>query len=224
MDAPNGNPLFGANRPIANHEPAHGDELSPFFENIIDKKVNQVALNVFEWLMDKLCMFFYTAYREHSSFRLAQAVPHMGGIAQKVHHFIDGAPFYDRTSAKRVQIKPHKLFDLLSGKPVQGNDEILVDGKVVFFSDHNQVNELVWGKNHGTKEGFAVDVKECPELVLLYEREANGQLKAWCIDTTQPVKYRTKGGQLVIAETEVLIAEQIAPQRQKYPPLEKQII
>lgn len=34
-------------------------KLSPFFEKIIDKKINKVALNLFERLIDFLCSYCY---------------------------------------------------------------------------------------------------------------------------------------------------------------------
>lgn len=195
------------------------------FEKIIDKKVQQIALNIFERVMDFLCIHFYSSYNQRLDFRMKEMdvkqVPPVADedvpeaddqmTAEKIHLFMDGAPLYDRTGAGRVEIKREKLFNLIENKKYEGEDQIFVDGKAVHFSAI-PTQKLLFGKNYGTKEVFVADVKECPELVMIYERETNDQLKAWCVDTTQPTKKITTGGQLTLSEQEIFIAQQIAPQ------------
>ena len=193
------------------------------FEKIIDKKVQHVALNIFERVIDFLCAHFYSSYNQRLDFRIKEIdvkqVPQDEDVpdaddqktAEKIHLFMDGAPLYDRTAAGRAEIKRAQLFDLIKGEKVEGEDQIFVDGKAVYFSAiPTQI--LLFGKNYGTKEVFVTDVKECPELVMIYERETNDQLKAWCVDTTQPTKKITTGGQLNLFQKEIFIAQQIAPQ------------
>lgn len=200
--------------------------LRPFFEKIIDKKVNGVALTIFERIVHSLCSYFYSPYKARLDYRTLKSLdidenlshpvpqPVVQATAQKVHQFADGTPLYDRTSAQRVAISQEQGIDLLIKRPLGLFDKIVIDGKPVYFSDNPQIT-IVFGKNYHTKEVIVTDVKECPELVIIYEREDNHQLKAWCVDTTQPSKKIINGGQLTISETDILIAQEIAP---KLPP------
>jgi hypothetical protein len=196
--------------------------LRPFFEKIIDKKVNQVALSIFESIVDFLCNYLYPSYHNRLVYRLEEVSIDQEELnsddedlqaqatVQKGHHFVNGAPLYDRTATQRVAIKSSEMFDLIKGKKVPGDEEIWVDGKPVYFTTDPKM-KLLFGKNYGTQEVIVTDVKECPELVLIYERETSKQLKAWCVDTTQPTKKITQGGQLPICEEEIFIADEIAP-------------
>jgi hypothetical protein len=197
--------------------------LRPFFEKIIDKKVNQVALSIFETIVDFLCTYLYPSYHNRLIYRLEEVdneqeeeidsdedESQVQATAQKVHHFKDGAPLYDRTATQRVAIKSPEMFDLIKGKKFSGEEEIWVDGKPVYFTTDPKV-KLLFGTDFGTQEVIVTDVKECPELVIIYERETSKQLKAWCVDTTQPTKKITQGGQLPICEEEIFIADEIAP-------------
>lgn len=187
-------------------------------EKIIEKKVNQLALSIFEQIIDRLCTYLYSAYRQRFSFCLNQMKldPFPIPIAQtteKVHHFVDGAPLFDRTSTQRVKIQPAQYLNVKTGRIRKGEDQIIIDGKKVYFHP-NPYAITLWGKTYGTKYVIATEVKECPELVFIYEREdasRNHQLKAWCIDTTQPVKGVLTCEQLVIGETEAFIAQMITP-------------
>lgn len=224
--------MIGSPAPVSKLEITIQEEtsLSPFFEKIIDKKVNQVALNVFEYVVDFACHYLYSAYRERLYSLLKEVAdfdgeykvkdsedtdalkaPKAKAIAQKVHHFADGTSLYDRTFAQRVAIDHSQLslFDPASFNKVN-IDQIIIDGKPVYFSTDPQA-VILFGKNHETKEVFATDVKECPELVMIYERETTNNLKAWCVNTTQPTKRIQMGGQLVLDEKEIFIAQEIAP-------------
>src|SRR4029077_1041518 len=77
--------------------------LSPFFEKIIDKKVNRVALNIFERFVDFLCSCFYRSYNQRLAYHLRkidadknvdidldEEPSPIKGVTQKVHHFMDG--------------------------------------------------------------------------------------------------------------------------------------
>jgi hypothetical protein len=134
----------------------------------------------------------------------------MSASAQKVHYFMDGAPLYDRTATQRAKVEPVKYFNLIEDKEVLGEDEIVIDGKPVCF-DTNPNVKLLFGKNYGTHHVIVSDVKDVPELVFIFEREIDEQLKAWVVNTTVPHKKQVKGGQLVIGEKEILIAESINP-------------
>ncbi len=226
MESPIGSPIAS---PVMNMQPAvqqgqlNNSKLSPFLEKIIDKKVNQVALNVLEWLTDKLCSYVYTAYRQSLNARMVQlniqpqvhavprgqANPQVQHVAQKVLNFMDGAPFYDRTSTHRVEIKRSVSIDLISQKQSLGPDDIYVDNKRVRFTDQPK-GRLNFGKNFNTQEMFATDVNECPELVMIYEREVTGDLKAWCVDTAKPVQEILQGGALPIGKPQdVFLANEI---------------
>jgi hypothetical protein len=200
--------------------------LHPFFENIIQKKVNQVALSHFEKIVDWLCYYLYPSYNKRLILRLVHCLGHginqmnqpkdpvkkVNAISRRVLFFKDRAPLVDRTSAQRVKIEARKLFDLASRKSIEGYDEIKIDGKPLYFRDDNQnVVHLLFGKKYNTTQVIVTDVKECPELVVIYERETNGNLKAWCVDTTKPTEEATMGGQLVIGTRDVFIADAIKP-------------
>lgn len=197
--------------------------LSPFFEKIIDKKVDQVALGIFESIVDFFCTYLYAAYYKRFEFRMSDLnfdikddeaddleQSQAKTVAEKVLHFIDGAPLYDRTHSQRVEIEQPKLFDIFSQRHVLGPDQILIDGKPVYFTPDPK-KLLLFGKNFGTEEVFVTDVEECPELVIIYEREQTKNLKAWCVDTTQPTKKVTMGGQLQLFDKDIFLAQEIAP-------------
>ena len=101
--------------------------------------------------------------------------------AEKIPYFADGAPLFDRTATQRVEIEPRKGFNLLTNQTVLGYDEIPDRWQTCLFDTQAT---LLFRKNYGTKHVIVTDVKECPELVLIYERESTHQLKAWCVDTT----------------------------------------
>jgi hypothetical protein len=195
--------------------------LNSFFESIIEKKVNKQALNILETLVDVLCSYIYSPYNNRLNYKIGQldvdeeldpvdpAKP-MATSAQKVHYFMDGAPLYDRTATQRAQVVAAKYFNISEDKEVLGEDEIVIDGKPVVFDTRPNV-KLLFGKNYGTDHVIVSDVKEFPELVFIFEREITNQYKAWVVNTTVPHKKQTMGGQLVIGEKEILIAEEINP-------------
>lgn len=203
--------------------------LNAFFEKIIDKKINKVALNIFERLIDVLCSCFYTSYKQRLADRLSEldvadedSPPQ--AVAQKVLHFMDGAPLYDRTTTQRVDIQQNLITALAERGEIEfplpryqhtilkmdSMDNIVIDGKPVWFNNLNHM--LLFGANFGTQEVIVTDVKECPELVIIYERETSGQLKAWSVDTTQPVKKSIMGGQPVLETVEGWLATPITTQ------------
>lgn len=212
-------------------------QLQPCLEKIIDKKVNNIALGLIESLVDFFCRYLYSSYSQRLEFRMKEMSMDASGInedeeektevddqktAEKICHFMDGTPLYDRTASGRAEIKREKLVDAISKKDVDGDDYICIDGKRVYFSTQANV-KLLFGKNHGTAEAYVTDLKECPELVMIYERETNRNVKAWCLDTTQPTKKVSMGGQLVVAEEEIFIAQSIvSPQATQ--PIVDQII
>jgi hypothetical protein len=195
--------------------------LRPFLEKIIDKKVDHVALGIFESIIDFFCTYFYADYHKRFEYRMSDlnfeeenaddTEPSQAkAIAEKVLHFMDGAPLYDRTHAQRIAIEQPELFNIFTREKTLGNDQILIDGKPVYFSpDPNKI--VLFGKKFGTEEVFVTDVKECPELVIIYEREQTKNLKAWCVDTSQPTKKVTMGGQLPLFDKEIFLAQEIAP-------------
>lgn len=189
--------------------------LHSFFENIMDKKVQNVALNIFERIVDFLCTYLYPSYRQRLDFLMkgmnVNQTAQGQQVTQKVIHFMDGAPLYDRTSSQRVEIKREKLFDLIKKVHFEGEDEIYVDGKPVHFAPIPN-GMVLFGTRYGTKEVFVMDVAECPEIVIIYEREVSGNLKAWCVDTTKPTQKITTGGQLTIGQMDIFIAQQITSQ------------
>lgn len=197
--------------------------LSPFLEKIINKKVDHIALSIFESIVDFFCTCFYSAYNkrleccmsdlhfdEHEDESEEKENSPAKAVAAKVLHFMDGAPLYDRTYSQRIEIKRSELFDLVTRKRTLGDDQIIIDGKPVYFTP-DPSSKLLFGKNFGTKEVIVTDVKECPELVIIYEREQTDNLKAWCVDTTQPTKKVTMGGQLSLFEIDIFLAQEIAP-------------
>ncbi len=226
--------------PAVNAQPAIQAErlpLRPFFEQIIDKKVNQVALTHFEKIVDFFCTYLYRAYNERLAFRINQIklpeappvprapldpvpelapaegnpAPNVQEIAGIVHRFADGAPLFDQTFTHRAGIERPKLFNLLEGKEYLGHDEIIIDGKPVAF-DPTLRGDLLFGQNYGTKHAIVADVKGCEELVMIYERETDGQLKAWSVDTTRPTQKVIMGGQLEIGQPkEIFIALEVHP-------------
>ena len=168
------------------------------------RKVNQVALTHFERIVDFFCTYLYRAYNDRLAFRLNQIklpeaqpvplaplervpalVPAEGNpardaqeIAGIVHRFADGAPLFDQTFTHRAGIDRPRLFNLLKREEFLGHDEIIIDGKPVAF-DPTLLGQLVFGQSYGTKHVIVADVKGCEELVMIYERYTNGQLKAW---------------------------------------------
>lgn len=222
----------------ASPNPIEANELRPFLEKIIDKKVNHIALNIFEQFVHVLCACFYNAYSNRLAYRISllnkdreeksvspseqnqeekldEQAPELEQVAEKIHYFADGAPLFDRTATQRIAIVQHRLFNLLEQKEVLGEDQIHIDGKPVYFSS-NPKHVMLFGKNHGTDHVIVTDVKECPELVIIYEREdssRNAQLKAWCVNTTQPTQKILMGGLIPIGKPQdIFIARSIAPQ------------
>ena len=199
--------------------------LHSFFENIIDKKVNKTALNIFESFVDFLCSYFYFSYQKRltdraneldineqdDNFEANDTMQQNVATAEKIHYFMDGAPLYDRTCKQRIEVKPAQYFNILSGTTTLGEDRILIDQKPVFFSTNPNV-KMFFGKQFNTQEVFVTDVKECPELVMIYERELNGRLKAWCVNTMQPTEKIVQSGLLPITRESIFIAETIASQ------------
>lgn len=222
-------PSFGI-QPKSNVVNKKEPMLSPFFEKIIDKKVNKIALNIFERIIDTLCAYCYSAYQKRLNYRLkevekddkeidpAETTPQSPAkaIAKKVIFFADGAPLYDRTHGHTVSIQQEPLI-------IQGidtgvlEDQILIDGKTISFTN-NQVNQvLLFGAKYGTKKLVVADVKEFPEIVYIYERETSDQLKAWCVDTTQnSIKQPKFNAENDLVEKEILLAKEIA-QIQSFP-------
>jgi hypothetical protein len=178
-----------------------------------------------------LCSHFYGAYKQRFDFLSAQKInlnanhddlePHepaspVEKVAQKVLHFADGAPLYDRTSTQRVKIEPRKTTNIVTDQEIVGEDQIFVDEKRVLFSN-NPKERLAFGTNYGTEEVFVTDLQECPELVFIHERETDHTLKTWVVDITQPTTITLMGaGILAIGPAqEVFIAHEIvtpAPQ------------
>lgn len=136
-------------------------------------------------------------------------------VAEKVLHFMDGAPLYDRTHSQRVEIEKFKI--KLLNQPVdpqeylsEEHDQITIDGKPVHFGQ-SFTSFVLFGEKFGTEQMFVTDVKECPERVIIYEREKSKQLKAWCVDTTQPIRRKiVNWGGDVLLDGDVLLAQTIA--------------
>jgi len=210
------------NSPVA--ATPHMGTLHPFLERIIDKKVENAALTIFEKIVDTFCRFIYGSYRERLDCRMKEivmddAVDDVADdvkTAQRVLTFMDGAPLYDRTATQRVEIKQEELLNLLTNQKAKGIEEIYIDGKPVYFNSNPSV-KLLFGKQYQTEEMYVSDLEECPELVMIYERETGGNLKAWYVDTSQPTHKITQGGQLEIGRKEIFIAQSISLQTPPQP-------
>jgi len=129
-------------------------------------------------------------------------------IFSKVLHFQDGAPLHDRTSTQRVTLETRKKFDFLTKETSFGEELIMIDDKPVHFGNNPQAS-LLFGKTYNTEAVFITDLPECPELVIICERETSGQLKAWSVSTAEPTHDIIMGGQLEIAKKDIFIANEI---------------
>lgn len=169
--------------------------LRPFFESIIQKRVNLVALTIFESIVNFFCTKFYAAYKQRIAYciQIPSVISQTHPTSKKILQFIDGAQFFDRTSTHRIEIKQMDMSQYLSLRRINTQcpsqiqemkiDQLFIDGKPVYFSNIPS-NDLFFGKKYGTQEMYGTDIKECPELVVIYEREISGNLKAWSVDTT----------------------------------------
>lgn len=197
------------------HIHSNPPRLMPFLEKIIDKKINNISLTIFESIIDYFCSTFYSAYCDR-----IKALNNINGdeedenstsaqdIAQKVCQFADGTFLYDRTTNGRINIEQRTVVDL-TGQKITEPDVITIDGIEVKFSTA-PFTSMAWGKAHGTEHVIATDVPECPELVIIYERENAARfntLKAWYINTARKGQITQTGGQLTLNSKDYFLAQ-----------------
>lgn len=207
-----------------------GEPLWSYLENIIDKKVNNVSLNIFEKLVDFLSTHLYSSYNKRFEFKASQvnlndpvepkglpagveydlpkpsAAPAVHTIAGKVFEFQKGGNLYDQTATSRVNVKPHEVKNIITGEVTTLEDQIIIDGKPIVFSTDPK-HMLEFGNKFGTKHVVVSEHAEFPELVSIFERTLDGKVSLWVVDTTKPVDKILKEGDLEIGSTKVLYAK-----------------
>lgn len=142
--------------------------LSDFLEKIMNKKVQGVALTIFESIVDFFCTYFHGNYNQR-----------FNDLSQKKCFDIGGAPLYDRTDSQRITVVARATFP---------NEKLIyIDGAPVYFSYPNSTSVL-FGQPYHTEKLIVTDVKECPEVVMIYEKETSGQVKVWSVNTTQQIQ------------------------------------
>jgi hypothetical protein len=158
------------------------EPLYQFLENIIEKKVAHVALNVFEKIVDYICRHVYGAYSlrlEHSS-------------RSRLHYFRDGAILHDQTKNRLIGIRCETRFNLVTRAMLgamhdaqhpsdERVDYITINGVDVRF-DHRPNIDTLFGQSYGTN---CVVVKDNANEIIIKEYETSGNVKKWSVNPSK---------------------------------------
>lgn len=124
--------------PIAASFPVSSRFVPTFLENIIDKKISGIALNMIERLLHQICSWLYWPYR--NLYREKQS---------RVHTFSDNQTrLFDATRDKSAKIE----FEW-------GNDYITINGNKVPFTNNPQF-EVVFSRQKYTDYVVVKDARE----------------------------------------------------------------
>ncbi|WP_068467626.1 hypothetical protein [Candidatus Protochlamydia phocaeensis] len=190
------------------------EPLRPFFERLIDKKINHMALNAFEKIVDFLCRYLYAAYNRRLEYKLAilnlannldQTHPALF-VAEKVHHFMDGTPLYDRTREGIAGIRCKRMINLVTRMEAYKCDYITLNGKIVRFSE-NPEEDLLFGRAYATHSVSVQNHPTDPHLIEIIEKEVNRENK-WVVNPSQLVEHPIRFGQLQVGTESLYLARE----------------
>jgi len=152
-----------------------------YLENIIDKKVNFIALSFFEKIADWFCSIFWCGYASLSELRVGTP------------HAFSGTVLYDRTAARIANVAQHSLVNLITQNTSERFD-VTLDGREVVFAAHPQIEgavlECLFGRQHNTERMMVTDGDQ-PGIYQIIEHETTGNVKNWRISTEQEYSLQT---------------------------------
>lgn len=188
--------------------------------NILDKKVQGIALNCLESLVDWIFSYLYTAY---STLYDLKSVMHQHGrdIAHpetaSIHRFRDGTPMYDLTRDQQAGIRQPQEFDLLARRQVAREHDYLTlrvgqqaqaRTDIVRFSE-NPDEEITFSRQAGTRYVVVSDLAAGGHGEFsIHEKEVNQPVgKEWQVDTSRVLNVRERlVGQLPVGHEAYYLA------------------
>ncbi|CUI15660.1 hypothetical protein PNK_0021 [Candidatus Protochlamydia naegleriophila] len=150
--------------------------LHPFFEKIIDKQVHEIALNIFEKIVDYVCRYCYGAYYK----RLGSLEGFVDQLPQRIHRFGDGAPLYDLTETGRAEIEAKRMVNLITSETYL-IEMIKLDQTDVHFDPDLDVSAF-FGREHNTEYMLVKDHPQDRHLVTIIEKEMDGKEREWTVN------------------------------------------
>jgi hypothetical protein len=172
-------------------------------ESIVDKKVNGIALNIFEWIVDWLASWLHNHYNTLLEIKIvlhdANRANHpVNATSLKIHRFMEGMPLYDITTGTVSGIKHQGRFNLIQ-QTRSYVDFIELHNKRVFFCSNPDV-DVLFTRAGRTKyvivEDEPVANQEDPMLsqgrFRITEQETGNTRNQWIVDTKKNYELSAK--------------------------------
>lgn len=130
--------------------------------DILNKKVNNVAMSCFERIVHWFCNHFYKAYHEF----------YIHKTTGTVHKFMDGTLLFDKTNERIAGIKKVQFQNLLPGGPKPDPiDYITLNGKKVLFTTQDKA-DLIFAKHTFTESVTVENVPDAAGVIKITEQES----------------------------------------------------
>ncbi|MES2274125.1 MAG: hypothetical protein V4487_08025 [Chlamydiota bacterium] len=161
--------------------PLHSKWVPACLEKIIDKKINRIALNCLERLLDFLCSKLYFPYRRLLAAKLA-----------RIHLFSDKTTkLFDATAQGIAGIKAKNQAHLIDGGDIRITDYVTLNRKRVFF-DPDPGRLMIFSHEAYTESVYVSDAEEkgpgwyrIAELALGRPDNPRPMPKTWFVNTNQ---------------------------------------
>lgn len=162
-----------------------------YLTTIIDKKVQNLALNCLEQFMDWLCTLLWGTYDKMYHLKIVmQRFGHDIAHPERVsiHTFKDGtAKLLDFTTHQGAGIRHSQELDVRTRRPQDGLDFITMrqegsaESRRIFFSENIQI-EITFSHAANT-EYVVVENTQTAHRFRITEQEIGGPVKTWFVDT-----------------------------------------
>lgn len=180
-----------------------------------DPSENRVQGNCLAQLVDWVCSMVFELYNFFilrpeilSSTEIFASEERV--LEDRVIHFSDGMPLYDRTAAKVVRIVPYKVFNLISGETTTLEDDIFIDdGKVLFSNDLNHL--LIFSKEAHTDHVIVEDAGTEGVYKITEVQTEDLPQNHWIVDTKKKFQINQMGGQLILGGQPAYLIESEIP-------------
>jgi hypothetical protein len=171
-------------------------------ESIVDKKVNQVALNFFEMVADWLLSCLSSSY--NTFFEIKTILHEIGRpnhpITEetfKVHYFVDGTPLYDITPGLHAKIDTKSVYNPTTQES-SNFEYIAIDNKKVLFTTSSKVTlqfkklttKYLVVDDKLSNSGEQADRFRSSRITScrIIEQPLRNEKNEWTVDTTQVYK------------------------------------
>lgn len=151
-------------------------------EAIIEKKVNRIALSVFEKIADWLCTWLWCGYADY--FRQKEAEAALAGV----RHPLAGAWLFDQTAERVAGVIENRRTDLFDRSTTSRFDISLCGRALVLISEAGKIaQDVYFGRDHHTDRVVVTDDAELgPGHFVITEYETDSPPNVWHIDAARP--------------------------------------